>query len=312
VATGDVDTKMASVFQHEALIYSGGHQFLTKTVPFVSNALAVGEPVLVAVSKRNTELLQGELGPDIAGVGFVAMEELGRNPARLIPFWRDFLDEAAGRPGRGIGEPIWPGREAAEIDECQRHEYLLNLAFPYAAPLTLLCSYDGSALPDEVLGAVACSHHAVLHDGVEASGGYRPGCDCYKGRLPRHPPGAEAFPYDRARLSLLRRRVKQAAERAGIAPAPGADLVVAASELAANSVAHGGGKGIMYIWRDEDCLLIDFEDRGRISKPLAGRLRPATTQRGGRGLWLANQLCDLVQIRSSALGTTVRLRTAAA
>ena len=27
----------------------------------------------------------------------------------------------------------------------------------------------------------------------------------------------------------------------------------------------------------------------------------------GRGLWLANQLCNLVQIRSSPEGTTVRL-----
>ena len=28
---------------------------------------------------------------------------------------------------------------------------------------------------------------------------------------------------------------------------------------------------------------------------------------GGRGVWLANQLCDLVQIRSGAAGTVVRL-----
>ena len=44
--------------------------------------------------------------------------------------------------------------------------------------------------------------------------------------------------------------------------------------------------------------------------PLAGRLRPPPTQEGGRGLWLANQLCDLVQIRSRPGRTTVRLRAA--
>ena len=32
---------------------------------------------------------------------------------------------------------------------------------------------------------------------------------------------------------------------------------------------------------------------------------------GGAGLWLANQLCDLVQISSSARGTTVRVYQAA-
>jgi anti-sigma regulatory factor (Ser/Thr protein kinase) len=88
-----------------------------------------------------------------------------------------------------------------------------------------------------------------------------------------------------------------------------ADLVAAASELAANSVAHGGGSGTLRIWRERPRLLVEFEDRGTIAEPLAGRFRPPPTQEGGRGLWLANQLCDLVQIRSSAaLGTTVRLQ----
>jgi len=34
---------------------------------------------------------------------------------------------------------------------------------------------------------------------------------------------------------------------------------------------------------------------------------PPLSTEGGRGLWLANQLCDLVQIRSAASGTAVRL-----
>jgi anti-sigma regulatory factor (Ser/Thr protein kinase) len=149
----------------------------------------------------------------------------------------------------------------------------------------------------------------VLRDGSrEPNGNYLHECDCYSGKLPRHPADAAVFPYDRARLSALRKRVKGAAEEAGIGPRRAADLVAAASELAANSVAHGGGAGTMYVWREGGHLLIDFEDRGTIEEPLAGRLHPATDQRGGRGLWLANQLCDLVQIRSGALGTTVRVQ----
>jgi hypothetical protein len=35
---------------------------------------------------------------------------------------------------------------------------------------------------------------------------------------------------------------------------------------------------------------------------------PADGQPYGRGLWIANQLCDLVQIRSSAAGTVVRMQ----
>ena len=43
---------------------------------------------------------------------------------------------------------------------------------------------------------------------------------------------------------------------------------------------------------------------------MVGRVRPEVTQLGGRGLWLANQLCDLMQIRSGSGGTRVRLQMA--
>jgi anti-sigma regulatory factor (Ser/Thr protein kinase) len=298
-------------FQHEALIYSDLDQFLAVTVPFLAAAHTAGEPALVAVSERNTELLRDALGPDVEGVGFVAMEELGRNPARIIPIWRDFVDGQEGRPVRGIGEPLWPGRGAAEIDECQRHESLLNVAFSAPLNWSLLCSYDGTALPDEVLAAVSHSHPSVAHDGaLGASDDYHMNRDCFAGKLSQRPADAEAFAYDRTRLAAVRRLVRRAADEAGIAGGKTADLVVAASELAANSVVHGGGNGTVRTWQERDRLLIEFEDRGLIEEPLAGRLRPTSAQEGGRGLWLANQLCDLVQIRSSTLGTTVRLQAA--
>jgi anti-sigma regulatory factor (Ser/Thr protein kinase) len=127
---------------------------------------------------------------------------------------------------------------------------------------------------------------------------------------PLPPEEATSFEFDRTGLAEVRRRVEKIAEAAGLGQRATADLVLAASELAANSVAHGGGAGILRVWREDDRLVLDFEDAGWISEPLAGRLRPAVTQKGGRGLWLANQLCDLVQIRSSAAGTTVRLQVA--
>ena len=43
-----------------------------------------------------------------------------------------------------------------------------------------------------------------------------------------------------------------------------------------------------------------------------GRHRPDPTEEGGRGLWIANQLCDDVDIASGAEGTRVRLRMALA
>jgi len=297
-------------FRHEALIYRDEDDFLAGAVPFLWDALEAGEPALVAVSRKNTRLLQGEMGPEAQPVRFVEMESLGRNPARIIPFWRDFVEENGGRPARGIGEPTWPGRRPAEIDECQRHESLLNTAFAARPPIwSLLCPYDGRAFGDDVLSAVAHSHRAIECEGDKAeSGSYAPERDCFAGSLPPRLGGEDGFEFDRTGLFDVRQRVTWAAKSAGVPERAATDLVVAASELAANSIVHGGGTGTLHVWREDDRLLVEVEDRGRIEEPLVGRVRPQPTQVGGRGLWLANQFCDLVQIRSGATGTTVRLQ----
>jgi anti-sigma regulatory factor (Ser/Thr protein kinase) len=301
-----------SGFRHEALIYADAEEFLAGTVPFLRGALEAGEPALVAVSQARTGLLEGELGADAAEIRFADMETLGRNPARIIPFWREFLDEHGDRPVAGIGEPVWPGRERHEIDECQRHEALLNVAFERSPPAwSLLCPYDGAALADDVLEQIDASHPHVAREGlISASADYAERVDCFGGELTGRPPLMDAFHFRRDGLAQVRRRVEGAAVLVGIGTRSIIDLVLATSELAANSVVHGGGGGTLRIWRDGERLVVEVEDRGLVEEPLVGRLRPGPTQTGGRGLWLANQLCDLVQIRSGAQGTTVRLHSA--
>ena len=83
--------------------------------------------------------------------------------------------------------------------------------------------------------------------------------------------------------------------------------MLAVSEIAANSACHRDGSGTFAVWITDASVICEVRDRGRIEHPLAGRLRPGPDQPGGRGLWLANQLCDLVQIRVTARGSTVRL-----
>ena len=84
-------------------------------------------------------------------------------------------------------------------------------------------------------------------------------------------------------------------------------LALSVSELATNSVRHGGGSGVLRIWREDEALICEVRDRGRIDDPLAGRVRPSPDRLSGRGLWLVNQLCDLVQIRSCRAGSVVRI-----
>ena len=64
---------------------------------------------------------------------------------------------------------------------------------------------------------------------------------------------------------------------------------------------------MLRIWSDGDTLLCEVQDRGRLRDPLAGRRRPDFTGSGGQGLWITNQVCDLVQLRSFADGSAVRI-----
>lgn len=295
-------------FKHQALIYAGADEYLAGTMPFVHEALIAGEPLLIAVAEAKSELIAGELGPDAERALFLDMQKVGHNPASIIPLWRDFVDDHGEMPVRGIGEPAWAARSRAAMEECHCHEGLLNVAFAPGSGWSLLCPYDAESLSDEVLERVDLSHSHVLYQGrIEESDRFEAEPDCLGGELPSPGSRPQVLGFGVAELSELRHRVARAGERAGLGPRGVDDLVTAASELAANSVMHGGGTGTLRLWSEGDHLLAEVEDRGRIDEPLVGRLRPTLFQEGGRGLWLANQLCDLVQIRSRPGRTTVRL-----
>jgi anti-sigma regulatory factor (Ser/Thr protein kinase) len=241
------------------------------------------------------------------------MAEVGANPARIIPAWREFVDRHAGsgRRLRGIGEPIWPGRTAAQLAECERHESLLNLAFAGSPSWWLLCPYDTETLDPAVLDEARRTHPFVLEDGV-----HRPS-DAYHGLeaiaapfadpLPEPPGPTTEVTFQTGPLEALRWFVARAAAEAGFGETRTADLVLAVHELATNSLRHGGGRGMLRVWREPDALICEVRDGGRIDAPLVGRERPAAGRTDGRGLWLANQLCDLVQIRCFPTGSVVRL-----
>ena len=115
-ASTDVN-RIQDCFRHETLFYAGDNGFLQGTLSFINDAIAAEEPILVAVGSARIGLLQQALGSDSELVRFADIQLLGRNPARMIPAWREFVEEEApdGRPVRGISEPIWLGRSAAEM-----------------------------------------------------------------------------------------------------------------------------------------------------------------------------------------------------
>jgi anti-sigma regulatory factor (Ser/Thr protein kinase) len=244
------------------------------------------------------------------------MGRIGGNPARIIPAWTAFVREAgaAGRPLRGIGEPISAERSPAELFECHRHESLLNVAFDTvdAPDFRLLCPYDVAALDPAVVAHARCTHPLVqdAHGHVRTSTAFH-GLEAAAApcTAPLSPPpmAAQRIAVMPAGLVSLRAVVARRATRAGLPPARCEDLVLAVDELATNSIRHGGGAGTLTIWETSSALVCEVTDRGRLDHPLAGRLLPEPGQIGRYGLWLVNQLCDLVEQRTLPHGNLVRV-----
>ncbi len=293
-------------FRHEAVFYAGPEAFLDRVAPFVAEGVAQGEPVMVALQAPKLHALQHRLGAAAEQVEWADMGDIGHNPACIIPAWRDFV---AGRSGllRGVGEPIWPGRTPAELVECQCHEALLNHAFETADGFHLQCPYDAAHLDRDVIEEAELSHPWV---GAARNEHYRGHADPppqFSAPLPPAPGDPEAHRIASETLVSIRALVAEHARQAGVSELRAGDLVLATHEVATNSIRHGGGEGVLRVWHDGDTVVCEVSDRGRLDQPLAGRARPALEDGGGWGLWLANQLCDLVQLRTLPDGAVVRL-----
>jgi anti-sigma regulatory factor (Ser/Thr protein kinase) len=289
---------------HLAFFYRDQRNYLARIEAFASAGREKGEPVFIAVPGDKGSLLADHLD---GHVRYADMAELGRNPARIIPEVRDFIDAHPGLRVRYVGEPVWPGRSAAEMCEAARHEALINLAFA-GMPATILCPYDAASLPPPVVSTAERSHPAVLGNGHLAAGPYAgagiipPECDR---PLPDPPAVAESLSYG-TDLRPLRRLVASYAHRTGLPDERAANLVLAASEIAANTLRHTSAGGTVHVWHTGEEILCQIRDQGWITDPLAGRTRRPPDERG-HGLWVVNQVCDLVELRTGPAGTTIRM-----
>ena len=294
-------------YRHEAFFYADDAEFADGCGAFVQEGLEAGEPALVVLPARKLDLVRERLGT-AEGVEYADMAKVGANPARIIPAWRAFVDEhaASGVRVRGVGEPIYPERGPDELVECRRHESLLNLAFDDGEAWRLLCPYDVRGLSAAVL---ADARHNHRHVNRELCGDYLDPSTvlAWDDPLPAPPADPAEIVFTREDLALVRTFVSEHAAAAGFAEERVSDLVLAVNELATNSMRHGGGRGLLSVWRENGTFLCEVHDRGRITDPLAGRELPLDLRGGGRGLWLVNHLCDLVQVRSSEAGNVIRL-----
>ena len=84
-------------------------------------------------------------------------------------------------------------------------------------------------------------------------------------------------------LAAVRAVVYRYARQAGLPESRAIDLVLAVSEVAANTVRHAKSPGSLKIWYDTEEIVCQIQDEGTITDPLAGRRHPRWRPWAGTG-----------------------------
>jgi anti-sigma regulatory factor (Ser/Thr protein kinase) len=273
----------------------------------IDQACRDGAPVFVAAPpiqldalRRRPSLANGSSSHD--QVRFVALEGPLLNPALLAQALVDFVDAHPEGPAPvGIGEATHAGRGAEALLECALHDSAFGRLFAHGRPWNLTCPIDIGALPSAAVDRVRRMHGP---DGSDEAATTR----AAKLTEPDPPPPTCAFDADSAREA--RSWAVGRGRDEGLTGSSLESLEIVAGELTVNSVIHGGGSGTIRLWSTPDSVVCEVTDNGRLDDPLAGRTRPEPLQIGGRGLWIVNQFCELVQVRNLKEGTVVRAHLA--
>ena len=298
-------------FVHSALIYHSQREFLDFVTRFVLDGLAMDEPVLVAVPSDKLELLydalypSGELPPELQ---LTDITQVARNPSRFMAMGGSFIDEYPDRRVRIISQLAWPGRTEEEMVACVEHEALINEAMD-GYPATGLCLYDAARLGDDFLADARATHPLLWNCGsLHRSADYAPDDVLQRCNrpLPANPGAVTYVVRKSADLRPARSFAVDYAGWVGLSQDAIEDLQLIATELATNSLMYTDGACRLAFWRDDEHLVCEARDNGRLDDPLVGRLDPGPRALASRGLFLVNAISDLVRTHTTTAGTTIQ------
>ncbi|WP_306214813.1 ATP-binding protein [Actinoplanes sp. RD1] len=307
---------------HTALVSNSDDELIAVLEAELRRSAGRYDDILLVVGKDTRRLVSQRVG-DLGGAlcwgdpsGFY--QRLGF----AYEGFRRYLAEqhGAGRRVHVIAEPDLTGGVDAGLHADRAAAYLAYEAVcnetyaPYGGAVT--CLWDRRHHAAAVIDGVRATHrHLLTGEGRVPSPAYR-GPERYL--TERHdltlPPAPDDVEHDVtlaevADLSRLRAVLHPWAAGHHFAGEPADDLVVAAVEIAANGLRHGSAPVRIRAWHHRDTLIVQCDDGGGRPIPVtAGYRRPRLAAApGGRGLWLARQLADVVITDSVPGRTSVRL-----
>jgi anti-sigma regulatory factor (Ser/Thr protein kinase) len=304
-------TASAGCVDHRLLEYGSDEEFAGGVAPFVLEGLRVGEPVLVVASPRNLVTMREVVGTRAGErVRFADSDGWGSGnvAARVLAVeWAVRRLLATAVRCRLVEEFTWRG--AAQRKQWCRHEAATNLLHT-SSQVSMLCTADTRASTGAFLDDLRRAHPILAPDRrnprfVEPW--------TYLARLddeayrPAPPDADTSTALAAGDLAALRQRISAEAQDAGLGEYQRQCLALAATEIVANALQHGGTPARVTTWAQGPSFCCEVSDTGPgIADPITV-YRPPEPARGRCGLWLARTFCDDLRIVTSPAGTTVRM-----
>ncbi len=302
----------AGIF-HEASIYASDAELRDTALPFLCDGLDAHEPTYVILGPHGDNLVRRELG-EREGLHYLLATDVYVNPAKTVQGYRDVLatEVAAGAEQiRFITEVPHPGTGSV-WDWWGRYEAAVNEIFA-SLPVWAICTYDERTTPGDVLDEVLRTHPFLAGPGGEhaANEGYEsPSAFLAQRARPYIDPLEAGEPMvELTDPSLAEARRAAVAVTDPLFGSETADnLALAVSEVVANAQRYGRPPVVLRLWSGPDRIVATIKDSGAgIHDATIGLAPVDSDQSGGRGLWIANQLCDHLAITRSHDGFLVRL-----
>lgn len=300
-------------FRHDAALHRGRRRLLAAAADFVRGGLEADELVMVCAPDDILERLSRETATAVVQPTLL---DNGRSPSRSVAQWITFADRchATGQPARLLISPAYGHRPIAVRDQEQFADALVNVGVRADTNLWVRCAFDSDHLDADRTSEVEACHPLVERDGAyEGSAGYAGLAHVrhlFAERLVDPAGPARTFVLSRhSELAAARATIREETGKTKLSTEEAEAVVLAVHEAALNALNHGGGTCHLCVWRTAARLVCEVRSSHRLRDPMAGHRLASVEDDHGRGLWLANQLCDLVEIRSGRWGTTVRIST---
>ena len=304
------DRARADPARHEAVPSGSPGELAELLVPRVRAAVAARHVVVAVLDDPHAAALRAGLGSDADGVEFRDPAQEHRVPPFTVAVRFARTSRGAVRAGGRalvIAQHL-PGLPGTDPGHWARLDIALNIAIA-GLPVTVLCPCPGADL------AHVATTHPVITTGAGSapSPQYRPPREAVIDYPPPPPPDlgppTDELAFDVAGLATVRHVVGRTAARGGAPADRVADLVLAVNELASNSVEHGPGSGTLRMWADPGRPVVaEVSDHGgEMDAPFPGLAQPPPEGARGRGLWLASELCDVLQVWTDPGATVIRV-----